>query len=72
MVNPVAGGDMISGRLDGDRPGVQLKVLDSLICLPCLPGIIEMPMFDQLILLHSVQRGGGDKVLWAQPVPTWS
>jgi len=32
-----AGGDMISGRLDGDRPGVQLKVLDSLICLPCLP-----------------------------------
>merc|ERR1711990_1069862 len=32
-----AGGDMISGRLDGDRPGVQLKALDSTICLPCLP-----------------------------------
>jgi len=32
-----AGGDMISGRLDGERPGVQLKALDSTICLPCLP-----------------------------------
>merc|ERR1719209_2348094 len=32
-----AGGDMISGRLDGDRPGVQLKAIDSTICLPCLP-----------------------------------
>merc|ERR1719239_311044 len=32
-----AGGDMISGRLDGERPGVQLKALDSTICLPCFP-----------------------------------
>ena len=30
-------------------------------------------MFDLLILLHnSVQRGGGDQVLGAQPVPSWS
>merc|ERR1719234_812575 len=32
-----AGGDMISGKLDGERPSVQGKELDSPICLPCLP-----------------------------------
>ena len=30
--------EMISGKLDGDRPSVQGKELDSPICLPCLPG----------------------------------
>ena len=33
-----AGGDLVSGKLDGDRPGVGVKVLDETICLPCLPG----------------------------------
>ena len=33
-----AGGEMISGRLDGERPSVQGKELDSTICLSCLPG----------------------------------
>merc|ERR1719295_2409546 len=32
-----AGGDMISGKLDGDRPSVHGKELESAICLPCLP-----------------------------------
>jgi len=32
-----AGGDMISGKLDGERPSVQGKELDSPICLSCLP-----------------------------------
>ena len=35
---PAAGGEMISGRLDGERPSVQGKELDSTICLSCLPG----------------------------------
>ena len=34
-----AGGDMISGRLDGERPSVHGKELDSTICLSCLPGL---------------------------------
>ena len=33
-----AGGEMISGRLDGERPSVHGKELDSTICLSCLPG----------------------------------
>merc|ERR1719289_213236 len=32
-----AGGEMISGRLDGERPSVHGKELDSTICLSCLP-----------------------------------
>jgi len=32
-----AGGLTISGRLDGERPSVGGKELDSTICLPCLP-----------------------------------
>merc|ERR1719295_2429104 len=32
-----AGGEMISGRLDGERPSVHGKELESAICLPCLP-----------------------------------
>ena len=33
-----AGGGMISGSLDGERPGVEGKALDEPICLSCLPG----------------------------------
>ena len=29
---------MISGSLDGERPGVEGKALDEPICLSCLPG----------------------------------
>merc|ERR1719175_21163 len=32
-----AGPDMISGKLDGERPSVHGKELESAICLPCLP-----------------------------------
>merc|ERR1712032_1380966 len=32
-----AGGEIISGRLDGERPSVHGKELDSTICLSCLP-----------------------------------
>merc|ERR1719474_1937145 len=32
-----AGGEMISGKLDGERPSVYGKELESAICLPCLP-----------------------------------
>ena len=32
------GGSTISGRLDGERPSVGGKELDSTICLSCLPG----------------------------------
>ena len=35
-----AGGEMISGRLDGERPSVHGKELDSTICLSCLPGFL--------------------------------
>merc|ERR1711971_1173152 len=34
---PAGGGEMISGRLDGERPSVHGKELDSTICLSCLP-----------------------------------
>ena len=36
-----AGGLTISGRLDGERPSVGGKELDSTICLPCLPGFFS-------------------------------
>merc|ERR1719204_604743 len=29
---------MVSGKLDGERPSVQGKKLNSTICLPCRPG----------------------------------
>merc|ERR1719430_1148238 len=32
-----AGGEMISGRLDGERPSVHGKELETTICLSCLP-----------------------------------
>ena len=34
------GGEMISGRLDGERQSVHRKELDSTICLSCLPGFL--------------------------------
>ena len=37
-VTLVPGGLTISGRLDGERPGVGRNELDSTICLSCLPG----------------------------------
>ena len=33
------GGGMISGSLDGERPGVEGNALNETICLPCLPGL---------------------------------
>ena len=35
-----AGSEMVSGKLDGERPSVQGKKLNSTICLPCLPGCL--------------------------------
>ena len=32
------GGEMISGRLDGERPSISGRDLDSTICLACHPG----------------------------------
>ena len=34
--------EIISGGLEGERPAVGAKALDSTICLPCLPG----PFYD--------------------------
>ena len=41
-----AGGEMISGRLDGERPSVHGKELDSTICLSCLPGLSVQLLID--------------------------
>ena len=35
-----AGGGMISGRMDGERPGVGGSALNETICLACMPGYI--------------------------------
>ena len=35
-----AGGEMISGKLDGERPSIHGKELDSTICITCLPGFL--------------------------------
>ena len=64
-----AGGDMISGKLDGERPSVQGKELDSPICLSCLPGLSTKFMLCSFLPLR-VQRRGGNKVVWSQLVPT--
>ena len=45
-----AGGEMISGRLDGERPSIHGKELDSTICLSCLPGISLQFALTHLIL----------------------
>ena len=41
-------GEMISGKLDGERPTVQGQLLNSTVCLPCLPGLFcfikELPL----------------------------
>ena len=69
-----AGGGMISGRLDGERPGVEGNALNETICLSCLPGYIPSLTTSLTCLsFHcSLQRGGRNKVLWAQLVPTGS
>ena len=41
-----AGEEMISGRLDGERPSVHGKELESTICLSCLPGLSVLPLID--------------------------
>ena len=64
-----ASGRTISGRLDGERPSVQGKELDSTICLSCLPGF-SVNFFIVIILSFRVQRGGGNKVFWLQCLPT--
>ena len=67
-----AGGGMISGSLDGERPGVEGKALDEPICLSCLPGF-SIPTHQRTAsyaFLSSLQRRGGYKVLWPQLVPT--
>ena len=35
-----AGSEIVSGKLDGERPSVQGKELNSTFCLPCLPGSV--------------------------------
>ena len=65
-----AGGDMISGKLDGERPSVHGKELESAICLPCLPGLSVQLLIDSSILSLRVQCRGRNKVVWAQLVPT--
>ena len=41
-----AGVEMISGKLDGERPSTHGKELDSTICLPCLPGFLSAIFID--------------------------
>ena len=41
-----AGREMISGRLDGERPSVHGKELDSTICLSCIPGLSVQLLID--------------------------
>ena len=41
---------MISGRLDGERPSIHGKELDSTICLSCLPGFSLQFSLTHLIL----------------------
>ena len=65
-----ASGRTISGRLDGERPSVQGKELDSTICLSCLPGF-SVNFFIVLILSFRVQRGGRNKVFRLQCLPTF-
>ena len=65
-----AGGEMVSGKLDGERPSVHGKELESAICLPCLPGLSEQLLIVSYILSLRVQRRGRNKVVWAQLVPT--
>ena len=44
-----AGGETISGRLDGERPSVDGKELETTICLSCLPGFSMVFSFTYLI-----------------------
>ena len=44
-----AGAEMISGRLDGERPSIHGKELDSSICLNCLPGLSLQLLWTHLI-----------------------
>ena len=48
-----AGGEMISGRLDGERPSVQGKELEATICLTCLPGFSVIFFWYNHIILQS-------------------
>ena len=63
-------GATISGRLDGERPSVPGKELESAICLACLPGLSVQFLIDSSNISLRVQRRGRNKVVWAQLVPT--
>ena len=65
-----AGGEMISGRLDGERSSVLRKELDSTICLSCLPGLFVQFLIDLYICSLRVQRRGRNKVVRSQLVST--
>ena len=65
-----AGGEMISGKLDGERPTVRGKALESTICLSCLPGLSLKFSIDSSMKFPRVQRRRRDKAVWAQLVPT--
>ena len=53
-----AGGETISGKLDGERPSVHRKELDSSICLSCLPGLSLQLLWTHLILSEcNVENG---------------
>ena len=66
-----AGGEMISGRLDGERPSVHGKELDSTICLSCLPGLSLQFFIASSTTSLRVQRRGRNEVVWSQLVPSW-
>ena len=65
------GGEMISGRLDGERPSIHIKELDSTICLLCLPGFFPYNFCCSHVIPHRVQCRGRNKAVWSQFVPTW-
>ena len=51
-----AGGEMISGKLDGERPTVHGKELESAICLACLPGFSLQLLWTHLIIQSAMWR----------------
>ena len=64
-------GEMISGRLDGERSSVHGKVLDSTICLSCLPDFsVQLLIYSSALSLR-VQHRGRIKVVWSQLAPSW-
>ena len=60
-----AGVEMISGRLDGERPSVHGKDLDTTICLSCLPGFSL-----QFSLVHLIHQSATCTQIQSTPATT--